>query len=281
MRTDFPARLQLELNSPEKRLAYTWKVTRRDGKVFGFTSFDNDLTLSDGVVYKAGTGMTPSAITSKSDLSADNMTVEVLIDSVDIKEEDILNGLWDMADIECGVCVYTSPLNSYAVLKTGTLGNIDIDGKGFTTELRSLMQQLQQGAISLYAPSCNVEFGSKWCGKNANDYTFSATVTSITSPRVFTIDLVKADAFFDYGKITVTSGQAVGMVGDIRSHSSNTITLWINLPIALSVGDTLTLVQGCDKRMVTCKDVFNNVINFQGFPYIPGTDKIVAGVSYK
>ena len=29
---------------------------------------------------------------------------------------------------------------------------------------------------------------------------------------------------------------------------------------------------GCDKRRETCRDKFANILNFQGFPFMPGSD---------
>jgi uncharacterized phage protein (TIGR02218 family) len=36
------------------------------------------------------------------------------------------------------------------------------------------------------------------------------------------------------------------------------------------------LVAGCDKRLETCRLKFNNILNFQGFPDLPGEDWVVA-----
>jgi hypothetical protein len=33
--------------------------------------------------------------------------------------------------------------------------------------------------------------------------------------------------------------------------------------------------EGCDRRLSTCRDRFNNVANFRGFPHIPGNDFIL------
>ncbi len=41
--------------------------------------------------------------------------------------------------------------------------------------------------------------------------------------------------------------------------------------------DLLRLEAGCDKRAVTCRYKFDNFVNFQGFPHIPGDDWLVAG----
>jgi uncharacterized phage protein (TIGR02218 family) len=45
------------------------------------------------------------------------------------------------------------------------------------------------------------------------------------------------------------------------------------LPIA--PGDAFFVTAGCDKRFGTCRDRFNNVPNFRGFPHIPGNDFIM------
>lgn len=45
--------------------------------------------------------------------------------------------------------------------------------------------------------------------------------------------------------------------------------------LPVSVGDTFDLDPGCDKLRLTCKDKFSNVKNYGGFPYIPGTDKLL------
>ena len=40
-------------------------------------------------------------------------------------------------------------------------------------------------------------------------------------------------------------------------------------------GDTFAVTAGCDKRFATCHDRFDNVVNFRGFPHIPGNDFVV------
>ncbi|MFM6006729.1 MAG: phage BR0599 family protein, partial [Sphaerospermopsis kisseleviana] len=45
---------------------------------------------------------------------------------------------------------------------------------------------------------------------------------------------------------------------------------------SVQAGDTLTAVAGCAKTIDACKS-FNNIINYQGEPHIPGEDKFLAG----
>ena len=54
------------------------------------------------------------------------------------------------------------------------------------------------------------------------------------------------------------------------------IELWEPLRGDLAEGTSVRLVAGCDKRMETCRLKFNNLLNFQGFPDLPGEDWVVA-----
>ena len=44
------------------------------------------------------------------------------------------------------------------------------------------------------------------------------------------------------------------------------------MPEPIAVGDTFTVTAGCDKALSTCRDRFANVVNFGGFPRMPGNE---------
>ena len=52
--------------------------------------------------------------------------------------------------------------------------------------------------------------------------------------------------------------------------------LWEELRAEIAAGDLVRLEAGCDKRMETCRLKFANILNFQGFPDIPGEDWVMA-----
>jgi uncharacterized phage protein (TIGR02218 family) len=79
-------------------LTTCWKVTRKDGVVFGFTDFDRDLVIDD-VTYEARTGYTRSAIHAISDLSVDNLDIESALDSEALAATDLRDGVWDNAEV--------------------------------------------------------------------------------------------------------------------------------------------------------------------------------------
>lgn len=51
---------------------------------------------------------------------------------------------------------------------------------------------------------------------------------------------------------------------------------WRPEPAALAVGDDVRLIAGCDKRAENCRVKFDNLVNFQGFPDIPGEDWLMS-----
>jgi len=83
------------------------------------------------------------------------------------------------------------------------------------------------------------------------------------------------DGWFNYGTVTFTSGLNAGAEREIASYGGNTVTLFEKAPFTVSPGDTLTIVTGCDKTLRNCFR-YNNVINFQGEPYIPTPDKFAS-----
>ena len=84
-----------------------------------------------------------------------------------------------------------------------------------------------------------------------------------------------ADWFAD-GLATWTSGSNDGLQSKVKtSTSGNALTLSLPMLATVTVGDTLTLVAGCQKRLTDCSTKFSNVLNFVGEPHLPGIDEVV------
>jgi uncharacterized phage protein (TIGR02218 family) len=106
-------------------------------------------------------------------------------------------------------------------------------------------------------------------------------VTALVGDRGFTAsDLGSFYAgLFALGMLEWTSGANGGRRAEVAGHTRDGSTVTITLleapvrPIAL--GDALTILAGCDKRIETCGAKFANVANFRGFPHIPGQDAVL------
>lgn len=83
--------------------------------------------------------------------------------------------------------------------------------------------------------------------------------------------------FFDFGLITMVGSDNAnaGLSREIKSYVPGQFVLQEVFPYPVQAGDEYIATAGCDKSLPTCRDRYNNVINFRGFPYLPGTDKII------
>jgi len=84
-----------------------------------------------------------------------------------------------------------------------------------------------------------------------------------------------ASGYFDFGIMTMTSGLSNGFRSDVLSYVPGQWTLQLPFPYTVAIGDTYSMVAGCDKSISTCINRFGNAVNFRGEPYLPGIDKII------
>jgi uncharacterized phage protein (TIGR02218 family) len=269
-------------NEPVNTRAWCWKITRRDAQVFGFTSTDVSLIVG-GVTYEASTGFTPSAIDGRADLSVPNLDVTGLLDSASITESDLLAGRWDGAAVEVFEVNYTNLSDGAMNLRTGTIGGVSAGRTMFTAELRGLAQTLQQPVGELFSPSCPATLGDSRCKVPLGPLTVTGTVTAATSARAFSDSWrSEVDDYFGAGLITWTVGLNSGLVMEVRDYtqSGGVFMLALPMPYTVQVGDTYSLIPGCRKRgLIDCKTKYNNIVNFRGFPNVPGNDKVLGNAA--
>ncbi len=56
---------------------------------------------------------------------------------------------------------------------------------------------------------------------------------------------------------------------------SGEIEIFLPAGYAIAIGDTFRTHPGCDKRLDTCINRFNNTLNFRREPYVPGQDALM------
>jgi uncharacterized phage protein (TIGR02218 family) len=259
-------------------LATCWKITRRDAVVLGFTDHPTDLTIA-GLLYQSALGYSATDVVTSGDLAVDNLNLQGFIDSPSITEPDLMAGVWDYAEVEIFEVITSNLGAGTRPLRRGRIGEVSLGRSVFEAELRGLAQAFSQQLCELTSPTCRAALGDARCGVDLGPITVTGTVTSVTSPRVWT-DSTRSEAagYFTFGKLTWTSGANAGYAMEIKTHASGGVmTLQLPMPYALAVGDGYSLQPGCDKLLATCIAKFSNVDNFRGEPHLPGQDAILRG----
>jgi uncharacterized phage protein (TIGR02218 family) len=267
--------LAAHLASGATTMCRCWRVTRRDGAVFGFTDHDRDVVV-DGTLFEAAAGFTASQIQSSLGLAVDNFSADGALSSARITETDILAGRYDDAALELLHANWNDPTQFYIEAR-GNLGNIERKGAAFTAEFRSLAQRLNQRIGASFERSCDAQLGDARCGVDLALPAFSGAVTivSVDGAHLFVSGL----SSFARGWFTGGARQTASASYDIKAHiiepdGSVMLELWTAQGAALAAGDAVTVKAGCAKNFPTCKNKFSNAANFRGFPHIPPTDVI-------
>ena len=254
-----------------------WKVTRADSTVFRFTDHDRDVVMSDGT-YLASGGYSASAARTQAGLNVDDLEVGAVFDSAFITEEDLEAGLWDGATVEVMSAIWSAPSAGARMVRKGKIGQVRYDRNIYRAEMRGVLDLLTVNVGRMIVPTCDAILGDSRCGVSLSSFTFTGTVSSVDSRSTFTADDLTEDAgTLNFGLLTWTSGANAGYSMEVKTQDSGqTITLFEPMPRAVAVGDEFTVVAGCDKQFATCRDTFANVINFRGFPVVPGNDLVLS-----
>lgn len=263
-------------------LCRAWAISRQDGVVLGFTDHDRDLSF-DGCSFKAGTGLSALALQQTTGLSVDNTEAIGGLSDASVTESDINAGRFDGAEVLCWLVNWADVSVRWLMFR-GSIGQLRHAGGAFHAELRGLSEALNRPVGRVYQKPCTAVLGDSGC-KFALDtpgYSEDLPAEYIERGQKFRWqDLAGFEAgWFARGRFEVLSGAAQGLSGIIKQDRSDgtgrVIELWQPIRAEVLPGDMVRLQAGCDKRMQSCRLKFNNLVNYQGFPDIPGEDWVMS-----
>lgn len=263
-------------------LCRCWAVQRRDGVTFGFTDHDKDINFG-GVLFRADTGLTGQAIQQTTGLSVDNSEAMGALSDASVTEADLVAGRFDSASVRTWLVNWQAPAERH-LLFDGTIGEVQSGGGAFRAELRGLSERMNLPQGRVFQRQCSANLGDSACKVSLAGEPFVATgqIATVLGRQEFTLSGLGGYAadWFARGHFEMVSGSATGLAAMIKSDdligTEHQVSLWQELRAAPAVGDQVRLRVGCDKRADTCRDKFNNFLNFRGFPHIPGEDWLMA-----
>jgi uncharacterized phage protein (TIGR02218 family) len=257
-----------------------WAVTRADGVTLGFTDHDRALAF-EGVTFRPDAGLSARALVQTTGLAVDNTEAVGALSSDAITEADLMAGRYDGAEVTAWL-VNWQDVAARQILFRGTLGEVTRAAGAFRAELLGLAEALNRPTGAVYQAQCGAVLGDARCGVDLTDPAFRAELPAeaVEGRAIFRFAALDgfAERWFERGRLTVLGGAGAGLSAAIKadrlSGGLREIELWEELRAAVQPGDAVRLEAGCDKRAETCRDRFANLLNFRGFPHIPGDDWI-------
>jgi uncharacterized phage protein (TIGR02218 family) len=190
-----------------------------------------------------------------------------------------LNGLFDA----CSITVQTvyMPLGQYGNVSAG------VENKfwGQITDIQSISRNkiVFQCAdycylLNVKVPTRIIQSNCPWgfcdlnCGLAASSYTTNFTAATGTTGWIMvpTTAFSHPAGYYTQGVVTCLTGSNIGLSQCVKLHDSSghleVMYPWIFPP---SIGDTFSVIAGCDKSVSTCNQKFNNQVHFGGMPFVP------------
>lgn len=252
-------------------IAFCWRVERRDGVALGFTTHDRDLVV-DHFTYRATPGMLPSAITQTDGFDAAALDVAGALTSDAISGSDLVAGRWDGASVTIFIIDWEAPEKAPTLLARGQLGDISMEGSGFSAELKGPTALLDAPVVEQTSPECRARLGDKRCRVDMSSRTRVTRIAAVADEETVEVERPMGANAYAYGRLRWLSGKNSGLESAILSSSGVRLVLREPPHFAPTAGDLVEIAEGCDKRLVTCSGRFGNAINFRGEPHLPGID---------
>jgi len=255
-------------------------ITLTNGTVLNYTTGDYSINVS-GTVYTPMT-MDVGEIKQSIGLSVDDLAItwyynanDTVMSNVPIAEA-LRSGAFDYAIVQLSHVFMTTwqlaVSSDYVLLDF--IGRLDTDSAGRTKaelKIKSITDLLNiKLPRVLYQPGCvNALYDPNTCGVNRAAYTTASTVTGGSTQTTLNCGLTQASAYFQQGAVTFTSGLNAGVIATVKSYTPGVVNFMWPLPFMPAVGDSFTIVPGCDRSIPTCTNKFGNFIHYRGTPYIP------------
>ena len=197
--------------------------------------------------------------------------------------QQFVQGHWEGAEITEYVIDWRFPFAGALQIRRYVLGRTLFDEDKYTVTVRNFADKLSKPRGRTFDRMCDTTFGSGRCMRditgNGPYRVQNVRIDSVSDDTTLladTGDLVPGvDNQYRYGFIEFVSGLNGGRKYVVKSYASLTRTIALAHPPAhpLLVGDRFDIVDGCDKLRVTCSGTFGNFVNYQAFPFVPGSDR--------
>lgn len=267
------------------RLCRAWKIVRTDGTAFRFTTAQHSISVL-GESYTPVGGVFGSAERREGSLSTHDVEFQGVITSDAITDDDLKAKKFDDAAVTEYLVDWQYPWAGPIITSKWWVTNVSFDGEKWECRLEGMARSFQPKIGHRYTRPCRHRLGSTGCGVSLASYTTTGvTVLGMLDGEkrrriratTASISGALADGYFDFGTITGTSGANNGIQRNIKTYVSATrdIVTQLPFPFPIAIGDTFTIVAGCNGLKSTCISKFNNLVNHGGFEFLLGTDGLL------
>lgn len=268
------------LDAEQFVMADLYTITTIQGIEYCYTSYDFSLVVN-GKEFKAkGPIISRDGISLSLGIEVDNLSITIETNE-NTKFGDVPvaqafhNGILDGArfKLERVFMDMHTPTDTSAgtlVLFEGRIVEPELDRYVINASVVSDVDNLKlQMPRNLYTPGClNTLFDSA-CGLLSADFAVNTTIATNSTPSQILCDLSQPQGWFTQGVVEFLEGANIGIKRTVRLHEAGSLLLTLPLLEMPEIGEAIRVYPGCDKRLDTCENRFNNRARFRGAPFVP------------
>lgn len=260
------------------KFSVCWKIIRTDAVELYFTDHDVPLLLFDGNVYSPAGGIAASANQSQQGLKDNNFEVKGMIDSEVIDFEDLRAGKYREAEVIEYVVDWSNSTADPITTHRYWIVQTTFNGQSWTGQIAGQSSWIARPVGRTYTRECWHDEGDSGCMLDLTPITVTGTIVTVQKQRKSFVSNLTAgiDGQYNDSKLVWVTGANASFSGSQVKQYLHDGSLSLQLFSAkdFAVGDTFTVYSTCQQQASKCIGL-GNLINFGGFPYIPGTDVVV------
>ncbi|WP_343619627.1 DUF2163 domain-containing protein [Acinetobacter proteolyticus] len=268
------------LNADQFLMADLYTITTIQGDVYRYTNYDFDLTIAGQLYRSDGPIIEREGITQNLGIEVDSLSVTIMVnDDTLFSDVPIVqafhNGILDGArfKLERVFMDMNTPTDTSAgaiTLFEGSLIEPEMDRNQIHVNAASDTDILNvKMPRNLYQPSCLNTLFDSGCGLLSSAYVVNTAIEANSTPSRIICTLNQPQGWFTQGVVEFTHGVNRGIKRTVRLHESGALLLTLPLLEMPAIGEAIKVYPGCDKRLETCQNRFNNRARFRGAPYVP------------
>ena len=258
-------------------MADLYTITLASGEVLRWADFDADLEHG-GWSYSSAKGVIERGMT-RSGIGVEVDTLDVSLfprDGVTVNGRGLraaaVAGVFDGARLRLERAYLTPELTvrGTLIMFVGRIADVDVDRMGIAMRVNSPTELFAgQMPRNLFSPSCLRVLYSDGCGVSRQAQMRGGSVVAGSTRTTLRVSISQQYGFFALGYVVFTTGALAGVRRTIKASWPGVFELLLPLPALPAVGDIVEACPGCDKSKPTCKNKFNNLPRFRGYPCIP------------
>ena len=261
-------------------MADLYTIITVQNNVYRYTNYDFDLIVGGELYRSDGPIISRDGITLSLGVEVDNLSI-----TIDVTDEETFeslrivqafhNGQMDGArfKLERIFMDASTPTDTSAgtiKLFEGWIIEPEFDRNTIQSSVASDLDELNvQMPRNLYQPSCSNTLFDHACGLNRENYALETVIAAGSTASRILCDIHQPQGWFTQGVIEFLEGGNKGLKRTIRLHELDVLLLTLPLLENPEVGQRIKVYPGCDKRLETCQNRFNNFARFRGAPFIP------------